>query len=641
MYGATTLGVIGYLAGNISTVAGFALLWFGMLCPTTALISRLSMLRGLPAGERVLVSCVATLLAATPWYYVRRISPWPLLADIALLSVVWAGVLLWRVLPSFFRDLRESMQGLAPALPFLWLPILFGMVWAGFAVDRGDSIAFYGLYPPDLGNFASKVSMIRLSSGLPPDPVIGMPDPFYHWFYLTIPAWLVDLSDGSTRVSNALVLCNSVIAFLLMLALAQVVRRSVTDDRHRWTISTTVGVVLFAPLATYAHQIIGRYLHAPWVLEPRNQLLLSLVNSMTVFGNNSLALLIIISAVLMLRHWNASGRIGHGLLISLLLVCLPGYSATLVLPVGLAFLAWFLLGKVTFPLRALLIAAPMAIAGWIVLHAAHVLGGVEKVGFSFDQGHFLANFGLSAAPLWATALLAGRQGFRMEPWFLICVAALAVPTCVVTVGSGTMPSDLSMKTCTLLIVSMAPMVARGIDVAMKGTLWKSKVIWPVFVLLLCGLINTIAYAGQFLAYRALNDVKRAQLLPAGYDAALNYLRTTSSTDAVLLDTVGVEMPYTLWPASLAERRVLLPNKVWMTIFVPAYPEIAAKLEARLSRYREWQTQGYPPGNLSDEFAAQSDYLILPQRLDLEPAWTVVKQFRDHWLYESRRVSGQK
>lgn len=637
MYGGMTVGVVIYLAGNISTALCFALLVLGILWPGSACLARLPTLRRLPAGDRVVISSLVVVLAAAPWFYLRRFSQPPALADAALCVAVWATARRLRAIQDYVRDAREALRDLRPALPFFCLPLLFGLVWAGFAVQRGEHVAFYGLYPLDFCNLVTKVSMILVGDGLPPDPVVGMVDPAYHWLYLTLPAWLVDVGGGATRAANALVLCDFVIALLFMLGVAQIVRSSTSSDRHRWTITATVAVILFAPLVMYAHQIIGRYFDAWWVVQPdRNYLLLSLVNSMSMFGTNTTALVMIVSVVLMLPHWNASGRLGLGLLICVLLALLPAYSATLVVPVALALAVWFLLGRIAFPVRAILIAVPVVAAAAVLLPAIHVLGGGQKLLPSFDRGQFLLTFGLSAMPLWSTALLAGRKGLRLDPWALLCMAGLAAPTFLMTTGSGTTPTDLSMKTCTLLIVSMSPFVARGVDSALMRTCLARWAVGPVAALLVCGLAHSLVYAGQFVVYRALNADRPAQLLPSGYDAALNHLRTNSSRDAVVLDTVGVDLPQTLWPASRAERRVLLPNPFWMKYFVSAYPDTASMLEARLARYRAWRDAAFAPGDLSEKFAAQSDYLILRAMMNPGSSWKAVQRFGDYDVYQSRR-----
>ena len=143
------------------------------------------------------------------------------------------------------------------------------------------------------------------------------------------PAWLSEFCGSHTPAANALVLCNGLVACVFLLGAAQTARKFAGEGRA-WIVTPCVAIVAFAPLASYTYQFLVTHAHIPWLrLADRNHLLLSVVNSMVVFGNNTLAILFVLIIAFMLRHWNQGGRWGHGFLMCLFLSLLPGYSATL------------------------------------------------------------------------------------------------------------------------------------------------------------------------------------------------------------------------------------------------------------------------------------------------------------------------
>lgn len=635
--GLVTAGTVVYLAGNFAAAAAFLAFVPGIFVPACAVLARCSPVASLPSAERAIIAPLLVILVAMPWFYLRRLVEWPPLADLAAATIAWTLVRRLRAFRPWCEDVREAMAGMSLALPFFCLPLLFAFTWAGFAVERGDGTAFYGLYPVDFCNLTSVVSLIPIGDGLPPSAIVGQEEMHYHWPYFAFPALLAAFAGDSMRTSSALVLCNALVSLLLMLAIAQLARLATTEYRHRFTVSATVVAVVFAPLAVYAHQMIARSLHAPWVsTDGRNHNLLSVVNSMTVFGNNTIALLVIVSVVWLVSHWNESPRVDRGMLLCLLLALLPAYSATLAIPVVLALACWFLLGRVRRPIFAAAIALPVAVAGLLLLREIHVLGGSQRMLPGFDGGRFVMTFGLSSAPLWVTGLLGDRRAARLDPWLLLIAAGFAFPTFALTTGAGTFPSDLSMKTATLMVVAMTPMVARGMDVLLRGPIvgtWRPAV---AATLLLLGVANTVVYAGQFAATRVLGRGSKVEVIPRGYDFILDTLRTSSERSEVVLDAAGVDMPSTLWPVSRAERRVLLPSDSQLT----ADPALASSLRDRIDRFREWRAGGYVEGTLSDGFAAQADYLIIPAGIEPGRPWERAMEADGYCLYRSRKDAGE-
>lgn len=627
IYIGTTAATIFYLAG--SGIAGicFMTMVLGVLLPATALLSRLPVMSGLAAGERLIAAAALALAGATPWFYIRRLFPNATVVDVLTIAVLVGAA--WRTgaFRSYLSDLKGSMLGLSPALLLFWLPLIFACNWAGYAVPRATSVAFYGLAPVDFCNLSSIVSLVKASDGLPLTGVVGGGPLHYHWLYFTLPAWLSDFCGSHMPAANCLVLCNGLVACLFLLALAQVARKF-AGNAHPHAITLCVAIVAFAPLVTYAYQFLAAALHAPW-FQPgdRNQLLLSVVNSMLVFGNNTLAILFILVIALLLERWNGAGRFGHGFLICLFLCLIPGYSATLTATVAIALAVWLLIGRVRYPLRAMMIALPMACLAWLVLHRLNILGGPRQVAMSWDRGAFVLTFVLSTLPLWLLAALAGNDARRAGFWWVLIAAGLVVPSVFRTIGQGSMSSDLSMKTATLIIVAMCPLVAVGLNRCLVGKVSTRWLFVPAAGVLLLGFLNTAAYTGQFVLYRAIGSTTRSQTLPVGYYRSLENVRDTTSVNAIVLDPTSLRYDSTLWTVDLAERRAFLPNDCGL---------LGAKPDgSRLLSYRRWENSRFGDRELSRYFSRQADYLVLPGRPSLEPIWTFVRSFDGYAIFESQ------
>jgi hypothetical protein len=363
--------------------------------------------------------------------------------------------------------------------------------------------------------------------------------------------------------------------------------------------------------------------------------MLSLLNSMVTFGGSTTALVMVVAAIQLLRHWNDARRISHGILFCMLLVLLPAFSSTLAPPLALALACWFVIGGVRHPGAAAAIAAPIAVVGVFFLQAIHVLGGDQHLGFGFDGGMFLVTFGLSSAPLWVPALLAGHTTWRLDFWCLLVIAGFAWPSFVRTSGPGTTPSDLSMKTASLMVVAMAPLLALGLDGLLRSWRsfgWRHGLAGAAICL---GLTNSAVYTAQFVAARMLRINGKVQVIPSGYGALLDRVRTISRPSAVVLDGVGIDMPFTLWPVSLAERRVLVPSAWWNQICLADIPENAGDIPARVERFRKWRDEGYPAGYDSQEFAGEADYLVIPTGFDPGPSWKAEMATGGYSLYRAR------
>ncbi len=256
------------------------------------------------------------ILAVVPWFFLRKAIGMPLLVDVATAAALIACAFRWGARP------RVRM----PAVTFVVVPLLFALVWLGWNVPVGNEIREYGLFGIDFGNLVAVVSTIRASPMLPLSYVAGTGPLSYHWLYFTSPAALADFGGGSMPNANALVLANLLMAMLLVQAVASIASNKVA-----------AAIVLFAPFTTYFYQAIAaRIALGPLALPTRNHLLLSPLNGMITFGNNSVAIVLAIVALVQLERWNHDGRLHDLVAGCVALAAIIGYSITLVFPLALA-----------------------------------------------------------------------------------------------------------------------------------------------------------------------------------------------------------------------------------------------------------------------------------------------------------------
>jgi hypothetical protein len=513
------------------------------------------------------------ILAAVPWFFLRKATGMPFVVDVATAAVLIACAFRWGSRP------RVRM----PAVTFAVVPILFALVWLGWNAPVGNEIREYGLFGIDFGNLVAVVSTIRASPMLPLSYVAGAGPLSYHWLYFTIPAALADFGGGSMPNANALVLANLLTAMLLVQAVA-----SIASNR------VAAAVVLFAPFTTYFYQALAaRIALGPLALPTRNHLLLSPLNGMITFGNNSVALVLAIVALVQLETWNRDGRVRDLAAGCVALAAIIGYSITLVFPLALALLVWTLLGRVHRPLIALPAAAVIGAIAAAIFWELHVIGGggTRHLAIAFDRGQFLRMVIFGMVPLWA---LARRRELTI---FHVAIAAcIAVPTMVYLAGSPTGASDFSMKTASLMVICFAPLLvtARSLVAALVVT---------------AGLIQSTAYVLQFPVYRVRHVTKNGVGIERDYARALAWIRENTPPSAIVIDPHELQNHDEIFTVILGERRVWLPTAYAKEVLVNGLPPSMSQREAM------WRT--FPAS--AEAMAREADMLVVPFTFD-SPAW---------------------
>lgn len=631
---------IAYMAGGITAGLRFALFTGGVLFPAGALLTQNRAAQELSSGFRLVMGGVFAVIFVTPVYYARHCLPFSrTLFDVAIILLLTFTALRTGSYARWLRDLRTPSVKAAAPWVFNVIPLVFASIWTGYAAKQGQTVRFYGLFPIDFGNLTTIVALIKDSRGLPLTSVAGAGLLHYHWFYFTLPAWVSDFAGGVMANSSALELCNYLMACLLFLALcataAQVIRPGTAPRRAVWV----AAMIAFVPLVTYFYQMTIRILGVPhFTMGQRNGLLLSVVNSMVTFGNNTMALAVILLLIAVLKCWNQSQRPVYAIWASLLLVMIVPYSITLVFPVALALAIWFCCGRIRLPLRFVALATVVGTVCLLVLIRSQVFAGSSRrLAFSFDHGQFLQNVFFSMLPLWTLAALAVSRWREHEFNWLLLGSCILVPSFLLVPN---FPAPVfSLKTASLMIVASTPVVALGVSRWCNESTLNVGLRWSAGLLVVLGALNTLVYVGQFPFYRLTGSERRSLALPLSYFRTLGYVRRFTPRDAIVLDGTSVQTTDVNLIVMLGERRVYLPSPFDLSAGEDTVRTL--NFQDRLVDWTKWDATNLTDPSLSAKLARESDYLITKMGSPPLADWRAVLRQGEFSLYKSQRRASVK
>ena len=643
IFAVVTAGMLLYLGGGVGPAIAWLLLVLGILLPAASLLTNLKIVKDVPPELRIPCAIVWVLLCATPWYYARRFIPLPpAVIDVALALLLTGWALISGSYRALWRGLATPIFQSTAAYIFVCIPILFCLCWAGFGVKSATEVRYYGLFPVDFGNLASVVSSIKASPGLPLLGVDGAGPMIYHWYYFALPAWLSDAFGFAMPNSAALILCNYITACLLFVSLAGAIRRYLPASTAPAFTAAAAALAVFASfVARFTDALLSAiHLHGD-AGDLRNLLLLPPVNSMAVFGNNTLALAMILLVLGLIEQWNRVPRFYIWAMASLLMVAVLGYSATLFFPLALTVGCWVLLGRVKRPVVASIISVVIGLIGYAILSHTQILGqGARNLAAAFDYGRFIKNTILALTPLIFLALVSLTRVRKFSLEWLFIGFCILIPSFLYISGTSTGGMDFSMKTGSLLAVLLALPASVGLlALVQSGRSWKALKV-PAAALVVLGMINTLGYAGQFAYYRLSHKYDRALAMPADYDEALNFIRLNTPRDSILIDTLSLghtESSNNLVAATMlvAQRRTYLPTQYDIEMLGVATK--SPELLQRLADYKIWHDNKYSNPIVSTQFAKAGDYILLPLDSPLDAQnWLKVQTFGNVVIYKSRR-----
>ncbi len=630
-----------YLGEGLIVPLRFVAFIFGIVLPAASLFARISSLDGLEPPLRGLIGATLAMLAITPLFYVRRFLPLPAQAsEIALACLLCGAAIASGAYRQFVRDLNDPLMRMAGTVIFGVFPVLFMLTWMGWMVHQGRQVVCYGLFPVDIGTALGHVAMINAAQGLPHWQIPGSETVNYHWLYYAFPAWLSTFGGGHSSNPPCLALCNFAVACLLFAVLcatcASLARMNGIALRpltiiYGGLVVTMASVAMYHYKAVIALLIRVTHIHSLSVA-PRNGLLLPVPNSLTMFGNNTLALAMILLVLYLLMEWNRIQRMTFLVILSFFLAMIPAYSVTLMIPCVLAVAAWLLIGNVRrFPTAAL----TMAVIGGAVMaglaFGLHIFGSNRRISIQFDHGLFARHVFFCMLPLWCLAWMVRRQMRQCALFWLLLAACVLVPSFVYIPGTSTGLIDFSMKTATLIAVTAMPIVCSGLEVCRSN--WRRPMAVVAAVTIVIGAGTTVAYAGRYAFERVRHqEISTALALPVDYVACLRYIRDRTPIDAVVIDPETG--PYPMVPTlAIGERRIYLPDFVTDNYIATDYLR-SREIARRREDFQAWKASRFSDETLSREFAIGANYMILPNAQVNIPFWQPVQPFGDYTVWQS-------
>lgn len=620
--------VLVHLAGGVLSAAVFAVFVAAFLFPACVLVMRLPFLRAMPPDLRLTAASAGVVMLIVPWFFVRKLLSFaPAIADIALCAILTIAAARFGGLRIMIEELRPSWRRSRLVVSVV-LPALFALAWLGYEAPAAGSVMFHGLFGIDFGNLVSILATMRASPLLPLAHVTDLGPLNYHWLYFALPATLADFCGAAIPAFNALILTNLVMASLLVHALATVIAM-LNPQSDRRTGPVAMAIALFAPFTVYFYQTVAARVSLGWLAMPtRNHLMLSPVNSMIVFGNNTFALVLALFAAMQVERWNRERRIVDLILGTAALSMVIGYSVTLLFPLVAALLIWLALGRIARPLFVLAWAVVSGGAAGAMFLAIHVLSSSDSrhAAVMFDRGQFLRMVILGMLPLWGLLVMAGRRTLTF--FHVLIIAGVAVPSFLYTAGSSTGQVDFSIKTASLLAVAFAPLIAETIEMWFRGRLAGWLTI-AAGLLVAMGVLQAGAYILQFPYYRMTHSQSAGVAIPGDYYRSLVWIRDHTPRRSIVVDPGGLTIPAELPATWIAERRAWLPTPYTESFLVPRPGSPVTR------RAAVWATFMRDPGNAAAAsfIASEADFLVSPRDVR-SPFWTPVYRSGPWVIYRS-------
>lgn len=612
------------------TGLSFALL---VLLPAALLVQHSLLAVGVPKILAQPTSGALTLCLVPFLFLLRKSLPLsPLASDVILCLGVGGAAAGFAHFGGVFRPRLPSVS----RAEALWLAVVIPAVFLaprlGNEVHVGDQVRFYGPSLMDFGNLRVVVNLLNIDPHQVPAPVDACGPLVYHWLFFATPAWMSNFlgSDMDAGISLTLVNFTTAILFFRCLSLCcySVLEKAGASIGQWGPVGACIGVT--GASLGYFYSLAGKLMHVPG--EQRNQLMLQLTSSMSIFGNNTLALCLVLLGLLALHEWNATHRPAWLVVAVLVVAFVPAMSITLAPSVGLGITFACLAGVIHrrwLALSAFALAAALVLIELVKLE--YFTGTHNEVAFQFDNGRFLQNFSLSF-PLVAVAatwcLL--RQRTEMSSLFgWTLLGALLVPSFIFLAGEPDVPSTMSMKNASLLLACGCPLVtlalSRWFQIEQRGIFTFRN---AALALILLGLINSLGYMLATPLTRLGLPIQPSVSISADYFSALQHIRHTTPRTAIVLDPFSVDHDQANPATIFAARRVVLPSAYELT-WRYTNDEVVLRQDA----WTLWAGSKFTNEAKASELAACADCLVAPEQVKSEH-WKFDAQFGKVFVYRS-------
>ncbi|MBF0406209.1 MAG: hypothetical protein HQM10_02560 [Candidatus Riflebacteria bacterium] len=619
--------ILYYLAGNLTAFFSFICFFLFILTPLSILaISFFSKLE-IPESLCDSLGIIGSFFLLIPIYFVRKFfSNSIILFDLALcVSCVLAAYRIFQKdsLLKYVNNFSKDFWGII----LIIIPALIALSWAGFEAKSNGSVAYYGLHLIDTGTLSGVISSIHTADFQPLSVIDGLGELNYHWFYFAIPAYLSDFFGISLRHANSMILINLLMAQLLFLTIYKVSGVFLQKNENTERIQILSTLLMF----TSSESV---YFYVPLVINDpikNNNVFLTLYKSMNFFGNNTLALICIMHAIMMIPFWNRLSKPVYIFLIMALFSSTIGLSITLSFCVYIGIVLYFFSGNLREPKKVLLIGAFTTLAFLFLFKLSGVFGGghSSQLAIQFDYGLYLKNFVLWFLPVvfistYGYIKLKGDSLFSAN-----IIACLIVPSFFMIADIKIGRIDFCAKTATLLLCFITPFFSKAIEIIDRSR--KSVFAIASVVLLFIGTADFGMEISYIVVQRVFPSIVCYRSISEDYFAALEYIRENSNKKAIVVDPYWEELVDIHLSTVISQRRLFLP--VQKDYDYKCFKKLPEEVHNRRKIWNDWKNAGFNNTEYSKYFASNADYIVVDsEKIDIN--WKKVFDKGKYKVYES-------
>jgi hypothetical protein len=527
------------------------------------------------------------------------------------------------------------------------IPLLFFLIRLGNEVVEGAEVVYYGQLYIDFGVLKGITNLLVASDFMPEGRVFGTGPLSYHWLFFAVPAWNSDLFGLGHDMNGVLAIANYVATIFLYRclshAVALIIRTTNGIKRGAWADAGAL-VVLFAMNVRYFHEAAFALLNWPFLdLGYRNRLILSLPNSLNIFGNVTFAIALVLVVTFGLHYWSKTANKWHLWLSGFWLSVTLSFSATLVPGVAIGVGLACLLNRIARPIYSLLCFAVIGAVGALAIALLGVFDSQSAPPkIIWDGGQFLKNCVLASPVFLFVIGNFSIFGLRNTLWdlFVFIGFGLSLVPSFLILGHTYTASDLSMKSYTAVAAiygTLAFTIFWGIR-KQPATLIRKSGTYIFFMLFILGIVNSSAYAMSSVimryptAFGQLGKIRGENRTTLGRDyyEGLTYLREHSSRSVVLLcEPTDLLVDPVL---TISGRRPFLGKDGFIDT---SSPVVQTELLFRLKKWEVYKNSLYKDHETSRWFSDRCDYLLVDVKIDSSD-WFHVVSIGDMHLYLSAR-----
>ena len=621
-----------FLAGGISPAFFFGAFLLLFFCPIVFIAFSLLVQLQIPDNLRIMLSLLFPFLVIIPWSFLKKASGFPgpfvdLISVIILLLIIFQR----GNAKGFFHEISGTFTDTFRTFNLVAIPLLFCLSWTAFEVHCNGMVGYYGLYLIDFGSLSEIVSLVNVSPHFPLNHLEGIGALSYHWLFFSIPSFIADFMGSPIKHPHALGLANLLVTHLLFLVLYFSAGNFLVqgEENNKSLQAWSAFSIVFCSTIFQFYLRLTEILKFSFLQIPRiNHLLMSVINSITGFGNNTLALSCILIGIMLIIEWNKQERPVFLFFGSILFAMPMALSVTLVFPTSMAIFILIISGRIRHAFKAALTGLFFGAVFFGIFKLIGIFGGnAGRIGVDFDRGYFVRNVFFSLFPAIIVSFFGLERPHRENIFLVFLGCCLVIPSFLLVKDTPYGRIDFSMKIASLIAVLMTPLFAKGMAYLVARRSIKLA-IFPVFFILL-GLLHTTAFSCQFLFYRAFSPQTRCFSFPEAHFNALDFVRRQSPKTAIVADPFFSDRTDTHINLFVSERRQFLPiEKDFL------YHQLPEEIQKRRQFWEEWEKSSFQDKERSRYFAEHADYVVVDKSVS-DSNWEPVFQAGDFFVYKSR------